>query len=181
MEPGGQGVPSAAVGDAGDPSSAPAGAVLDTNVALDWLLFAEPATAPLGAAVESGTVIWFACAHMRNELERVLRYPALERWRPDATALLARFDRHARLLSQPPTDPLLRCADRDDQVFIDLSRAHHARWLITRDRALLHLARRAAPLGLSIVTPARWAGFGASGANGVSGTSGRVSRTASSP
>lgn len=178
MEPGGQKAPSVAAAgagaEAGDPSSAAPAAVLDTNVALDWLLFAEPAVAPLAAAIESGAVTWFACAHMREEFSLVLRYPALERWRPDSTALLERFDRHARLLPPPPADPLLRCADGDDQAFIDLSRAHHARWLITRDRALLRLARRATPLGLAILTPARWAALAGS-------ADGRFSRTASSP
>lgn len=153
------------VGDAGHPSSATAAAVLDTNVALDWLLFADPAAAPLATAVETGAVTWLACAHMREEFERVLRYPALERWQPDAAALLARMDGLARWLPAPPADPLLRCTDPDDQVFLDLSRAHHARWLITRDRALLALARRAAPLGLAILTPARWAEISRSGSS----------------
>lgn len=158
--------PPSAASHAGQASSDAATVVLDTNVVLDWLLFAEPVVAPLAAALEAATLTWFACAHMREEFQRVLRYPALERWHPDAQALLARFDRHARQLPAPPAEPLLRCADPDDQVFIDLSRAHHARWLITRDRALLALARRAAPLGLAILTPARWA---------------EISRSASSP
>lgn len=150
----------------------PPAAVLDTNVALDWLLFADPAVAPLASAIETGRIGWLACAYMRDEFRRVLHYPALERWirTPDhAAEALARFDRHARLLSDPVADrtsgptptgsstaPLV-CSDPDDQVFLDLSRAHDARWLVTRDRALLGLARRAAPLGLAIVTPAAWA------------------------
>jgi predicted nucleic acid-binding protein len=71
-------------------------------------------------------------------------------------SLLAAFDRYARLLPPPVAEPLLRCTDPDDQVFLDLSRAHHARWLVTRDRALLTLARRAAQVGLAIVAPRLW-------------------------
>ena len=145
----------AGTGDARGLAEAPATAVLDTNVVLDWLLFGEPAVAPLAAAIEAGSLRWLACAYMREEFESVLGRTSLARWQPDTATLLARFDRHARLLPAPPTDPLLRCADADDQVFVDLSRAHHARWLITRDGALLALARRAAPLGLAIVAPRR--------------------------
>jgi predicted nucleic acid-binding protein len=50
----------------------------------------------------------------------------------------------------------LRCTDPDDQKFIDAAIVS-AQWLISRDRAVLKLARRAAALGLRIVTPERWA------------------------
>jgi predicted nucleic acid-binding protein len=52
----------------------------------------------------------------------------------------------------------MRCTDPDDQVFIDLALACKARWLLSKDRALLKLARRARALGLSIQPPASWAG-----------------------
>ncbi|MBX3622048.1 MAG: PIN domain-containing protein [Rhizobacter sp.] len=49
----------------------------------------------------------------------------------------------------------LRCTDPDDQKFIDLAVAN-ARWLVSRDRAVLKLARRAALFGLQVVSPDRW-------------------------
>jgi predicted nucleic acid-binding protein len=52
-------------------------------------------------------------------------------------------------------EPRLRCRDADDQVFIDLALVHRARWLLTRDKALLALARRARPLGTEILRPWR--------------------------
>jgi len=51
----------------------------------------------------------------------------------------------------------LRCTDRDDQMFIDLALACGARWLLSRDRAVLKLGKRARLLGLDILTPAVWA------------------------
>ena len=50
----------------------------------------------------------------------------------------------------------MRCTDGDDQKFIDLALGHGARWLLSRDRAVLKLARRARPLGLSVLTPETW-------------------------
>ena len=48
--------------------------------------------------------------------------------------------------------PGLRCTDADDQKFIDLALHFGAAALLSRDRAVLRLARRAATLGLSIVS-----------------------------
>jgi len=40
--------------------------------------------------------------------------------------------------------------------FIDLALAHKARWLLSRDRAVLKLGRRTRPLGLEVLTPDAW-------------------------
>ena len=144
--------------------------VLDTNVVLDWLLFAEPAVAPLAAAIQAGQMQWIVCARMRDELLRVLRYPALQRWQPDSERMLSTFDAWAQAQPDPPPAPQhWRCNDPDDQVFIDLARGAQARWLISHDRAVLALARRARTAGLLILKPAAWAatvqpGFGGAAA-----------------
>jgi uncharacterized protein len=136
------------------PSQTPS-AVLDTNVVLDWLVFHDPAARPLAVAVESGALRWLACARMRDELADVLARPHLQRWQPDAAAVLAAFDRHASPHAAPPPSHL-PCSDAADQVFIDLALAAGCRWLLTKDRALLALARRARPRGLQVLTPAAW-------------------------
>ena len=51
--------------------------VIDTNIVLDLLLFAEPAVEPLRQALLQQRLRWLAIAHMRNELERVLQYPQI--------------------------------------------------------------------------------------------------------
>jgi uncharacterized protein len=132
------------------------GLVLDTNTVLDWLLFRDPGIANLGAAIDGHTLRWLACARMRDEFERTLGYPTLAKWQPDSERLLLQFDRAAVMRPTPPTLPSLRCTDPDDQVFIDLAVAEGARWLITHDRALLKLARRASALGVQICRPASW-------------------------
>ena len=134
--------------------------VLDTNIVLDWLVFKDASMAPVVAALQVGTLRWLACAAIRAELARTLANRTLAKWLPDSEHVLATFDRHACLLPEPPPPPQnMRCSDPDDQVFLDLALAQRARWLLTHDRALLRLARRARPLGLMIVTPKSWSGL----------------------
>lgn len=129
-------------------------AVLDTNVLLDWWVFRDPRGARWRDEVLAGRIRWLACPRMRLEFERQLGRTVLARWSPDAAAALAGFDTHARPLPDPPpAPPTLRCRDGDDQVFIDLALSGGARWLLTHDRDLLALARRARRLGLEILKP----------------------------
>ncbi len=127
--------------------------VLDTNVVLDWLLFGEPAVATLVQAVTQGRLRWVVTAPMRDELAHVLARGLAAARGADVATLLATWDRHAALCPEPPSQGLLRVTDPDDQKFVDLAMAAGARWLVSRDRAVLKLARRAAAAGVAIVTP----------------------------
>ncbi len=136
----------------------PSPLVLDTNVVLDWLVFRDPAAAPLGPALAQGQWCWHATAAMRSELEQVLTYDALAAWSPDADDVLRQWERWVRYV-EPADAPLsagLRCTDPDDQKFIDLALQLGRCTLLSRDRAVLRLARRAAPWGVSILAPQRW-------------------------
>ena len=132
--------------------------VLDTNAALDWLVFGNPHIQHVVDALEAGRLRWVACAAMRQELAHMLGHSSLARWASDRQAALAHFDRLAETRAAPATIPHigLRCRDPDDQVFVDLALAEGARWLLTHDRALLKLARRAATQGLHILRPTDW-------------------------
>lgn len=135
----------------------PARSVLDTNVVLDWLWFDDPRVARLAAALQSGRLHWLATAPMRRELECVLtRLPQTSAAHTREQALTS-FDARSTLVDVAPVFERLRCSDSDDQQFIDLAVASGAAWLISRDRALLRLARRASAFGLAIVTPEHWA------------------------
>ena len=131
-------------------------AVLDTNTVLDWLVFDDPLARGLGEAVRDGGLGWIATMTMRLECQRVATSPKLAHWRPDPPRIDACWDRWATITAEPPRPGPLRCTDPDDQVFIDVALAVGARWLLTRDRALLKLARRALPLGVQVLTPAEW-------------------------
>ena len=138
--------------------SAAAWLVADTQVVLDWLVFRDATARPLLQAVLAGQLRWLATPAMRAELEHMLRHPTLARWDHKAEHALTFFECHAVLHGDPmaTSTPPLRCSDPDDQIFIDAALAHHATWLVTRDRALLKLRRRALAHGLRIVQPAEW-------------------------
>lgn len=135
-------------------AQAPA-AVLDTNVVLDWLVFRDPRVRPLADALQARQLRWLACAAMREELGHMLAHTSLARWQPDREQALTVFDAAVHLCPPPPRSRL-PCTDADDQVFIDLALAEKAQWLLTHDRALLKLARRARPHGVQVATPAAW-------------------------
>ena len=133
--------------------------VLDTNVVMDWLVFLDPGCAALQAAVMAGTVHWRASSEMRAELAHVLGRGIAKAWLPDPAVLWSRWDQDCVELNDVAPASLgtrLRCTDPDDQKFIDFALGHRARWLLSHDRAVLKLARRARPLGLHILTPAAW-------------------------
>ncbi|MCI1190880.1 PIN domain-containing protein [Calidifontimicrobium sp. SYSU G02091] len=130
--------------------------VLDTNAVLDWLWFADRAIQPLAAAVTRGACRWLQTDAMRDELRHVLAHRLPPRAGADPATVEAACVRWAHRVETPPPSPL-RCRDDDDQVFVDLALAARARWLVTRDRALLALRCRALAHGTEIVTPAAWA------------------------
>lgn len=131
--------------------------VLDTNAALDWLHFNDPGAQAFAQAILARRVRWLACPAMRAEFAHVVQrgdIPALRG--ADVNALQALWDGTAQLRPDPGTraGPGLQCTDVDDQVFIDLALEHNCRWLLTHDKALLRLARRAwARCGLVICPP----------------------------
>ena len=131
--------------------------VLDTNVVLDWLVFADPVSAPLAQALEARALRLVSDAACLAELERVLAYPVLALDAARQAAALVRYRERAVLMNEvlqaPPGMP--RCSDVDDQKFLELAWHAQARWLVTKDNALLTLAARVARLGrFAIVSPA---------------------------
>jgi predicted nucleic acid-binding protein len=128
--------------------------VLDTNVVLDWMLFRDPSCASLAACIEGRLLRWHATLPMRNELAAVLPRPQLQAW--DGEQVLGGFDQWAQLTAAQPNASAPRCRDGDDQKFIDLACTLSARWLLTRDRALLDLAKSARRHGVAVLTPAEW-------------------------
>ena len=133
--------------------------VLDTNAALDWLLFADCRIQRVANDLNTGHLHLLSCPSMREELARMLAHASLAHWQVSAERALATYDRHVDMLAepQPASSQRLPCRDPDDQVFIDLAITQCATALITRDRALLKLARRARARGVQVLRPQDWA------------------------
>lgn len=130
--------------------------VLDTQVLLDWVLFDDARTQSWAQSIQQGHVAWVYCPSMRDEALRVVHYPALaRRFDPadSAAKIDACFDRWGRCCASSPGQRRLICADPNDQMFLDLALVQAAIALLSRDRAVLKLARSARPLGLMIGAP----------------------------
>ena len=137
--------------------------ILDTNIWLDWFVFEQTADSPVAQLQRH-------IEQDAGEVHRVLMTQAMwDEW----VDVLARpqfaidAQRQAQILAQtralvqwvetPPTPrQRIRCADRDDQVFIDVALACRVDWLISKDRHLLRLHNRARQWGVRVVTPQDW-------------------------
>ena len=133
--------------------------VIDTQSVLDWLYFSDPVCTQWPVQLQAGRWQWVASKPMREELAHVLLRGIDQPSRAPVEVVLAGFDRWVTLFDPPPVGDGTRllCSDPDDQKFIDLAMTLPATWLISRDKAVLKLRRRAwERCGLRIVTPAQW-------------------------
>lgn len=124
--------------------------VLDTNIVLDLLVFADPAVRPLPPLLASGALRWIAAPAMRVELERVLGYPQiaprLDYYGLSAAQVLQAFDAQTHTVAPAPRASAV-CKDPDDQQFIDLA-VQHGAILLSKDQAVLRLRKRLMALGV---------------------------------
>ena len=131
--------------------------VLDTHAWLDLYVFADPRVEPLARALDEGRVVAPMDPRMRDELLRVLAYPAFALGESRRDAIAAHVASRALAVPMPAARPgLPRCRDPDDRMFVEVAVAHGAAALLTRDGELLRLASRLRRLGTTVVTPADW-------------------------
>jgi putative PIN family toxin of toxin-antitoxin system len=136
--------------------------VIDTNVCLDLFVFHDPRWAPLLAALHERTVEAVTRNDCRTEWLKVLEYRHLPLNADSRPAAVAKFDAFIACLDGEAARPrsevrLPICTDPDDQKFLELARDSGAGILITKDKALLKLARKTARAGLFyIITPEKW-------------------------
>lgn len=136
--------------------------VIDTNVCLDLFVFRDPRWAALHAALRERSVEAVTREDCRMEWLAVLEYrhlPLDEDSRPRAAAefdaLITCLDTQALHLRADVRLPV--CSDPDDQKFLELARDADAQILITKDKALLKLAKKTARAGLfGIIPPEAW-------------------------
>lgn len=134
--------------------------MLDTNTVLALWMFRDPALAGLRARCESGDLALLTRDDALEELARVLAYRQFALQPETRAALLAAYQTLSTPL--PParsgdTPALPLCRDPDDQKFLEIAGDGAAQALLTRDKALLRLARhRLVRERLAILTPEAW-------------------------
>ncbi|MEJ1960908.1 MAG: putative toxin-antitoxin system toxin component, PIN family [Gammaproteobacteria bacterium] len=133
--------------------------VLDTNVVIDWLVFDDEYLASFRERVRAREIEIVTHSPALNELRRVLEYRELKLDPERQAEVLAAYVAQTTLLhwetpAAPAPEPLPkgfpRCRDPDDDPFLHLAWQSRADALVSRDKAVLELARRAPRFGFRI-------------------------------
>lgn len=134
--------------------------VLDTNVCLDLFVFQDPRWAGLLHAMERRDIEVVTRKDCRAEWLLVLDYPRFSLDEASRMEVRLRFDALISCVEPPQSVQLSElpiCKDREDQKFLEIALQSGAGTLITKDKALLKLAKRLARKGLfSVMTPEAW-------------------------
>lgn len=144
-------------------TSVPTRFIFDTNIWLDWFVFEQADDSPMMClkaffVARPDVLVWMNAA-MWDEWTDVL---ARKRFdvppERQASILVATREMVEMLpnLPPPPSFTRIRCADVDDQVFIDTALAQRVEVLLSKDKHLLRLAKRAKTQGVTIATPEQW-------------------------
>lgn len=116
--------------------------VIDTNLALSALVFAQGRLTPLRQAWQAHRIQPLVSRVTAAELIRVLAYPKFRLTPEEQRELLADYlpyCKTVRIPEPPPKTPA--CRDPFDVPFLQLALAGKAKALVTGDRDLLSLAR----------------------------------------
>lgn len=148
--------------------------VLDTNVVIDWLVFDDAFLASFREQVRTRCVEVITHAPAVEELRRVLGYPVLKLSAERQAAVLEQYTglvsffeggvaRAGALASATASEPagaagaqsdlplgFPRCRDSDDDPFLHLAWRAGADALVSRDKAVLKLAKKARKFGFEI-------------------------------
>ena len=136
--------------------------VLDTNVCLDLFMFRDPRWQHLLSAMQQDQVECVTSSSCRMEWTLVLNYKKLALSEVQQQSLLAEFDALIHVIpdDEASIDLLIKlplCRDKDDQKFLVCAQSAQADFLITKDKALLKLARKTTRSGLfTIASPEAW-------------------------
>jgi putative PIN family toxin of toxin-antitoxin system len=128
--------------------------ILDTNVVLSALVFANGRLAAVRNAWHSGLCAPLVSRATAAELMWTLAYPKFRLTLEEQRELLADYLPYCttvRMPAKPPKTPA--CRDPADVPFLQLALAGKAEHLVTGDRDLLALANR---FGCAIIKPDAW-------------------------
>lgn len=136
--------------------TAPLRVVLDTNIVLSALVFAQGRLAPLREAWQQARCQPLISSATAAELIRTLNYPKFKLSGDEQQELLADYLPYCmtvRIPAKPPRTPV--CRDPSDIPFLQLAIVGKADHLVSGDKDLLSLAR----FPRSIITAERLLGM----------------------
>ena len=115
--------------------------VIDTNLVLSALVFAQGCVKPLRLAWQNQQILPLVSKASAAELIRVLHYPKFKLSADDQQELLADYLAYCQTVVIPQPPPMTpECRDAFDVPFLQLALAGDAQALITDGRDLLCLA-----------------------------------------
>jgi putative PIN family toxin of toxin-antitoxin system len=132
--------------------------VLDTNVCLDLFVFHDPRWKVITQGLQNQIIHASTRKDCREEWLAVLHYSHLPVSAENRDSIIAAFDANIACCEVVQKATILpRCTDKDDQKFLEYCRDANVDVLVTKDKALLKLARKVQKLQLfSIVTPEKF-------------------------
>jgi putative PIN family toxin of toxin-antitoxin system len=130
----------------------PARVVLDTNVLLDLWVFEDAGVAGLRAHLAAHRLVALRGDACDREVEQVIARASFRFAAERQLQALAAWRSTAVRVADPRPAPL-HCRDGSDQKFLDLAFSGGATLLLTKDRALLAVGKRALRLGVQILRP----------------------------
>ncbi|TVO57870.1 putative toxin-antitoxin system toxin component, PIN family [Denitromonas halophila] len=132
--------------------------VLDTNTIMALWFFNDPALTTLRDWIAAGHTRLLTRDDALEELRRVLAYRQFACPPERQAEILARYRTQAVCVPAADTPAELpRCRDADDQKFLEIAHDGEARWLLTRDKALLRSGRhRLMRDRCRVITPEAW-------------------------
>lgn len=122
-------------------AASPTGVVIDTNLILSALVFAQGRLTPLRRARQGGRILPLVCRVTAAELIRALAYPKFKLAPVEQQELLADYPPYCKTVSIPTSPPQTpRCHDAFDVRLLQPALAGKAEALITGEQDFQCLA-----------------------------------------
>lgn len=118
--------------------------VLDTNILLDILVFDDERAHPLRAALEAQKLDAVATQKTIDEFIDVIGRPQFKLTSDQQTQAIQQWKYWSRVINDDDLQIApWKCKDRDDQVFINLAYTLKPSTLISKDKLVLKITKRA--------------------------------------
>ena len=119
--------------------------ILDTNILLDLFFFRDPATVHLSAQRRDQQVEVMASDALIREFSGVLKRASFSLSENQQREILQDWLQQTTVIEGPAIESApWKCRDKTDQMFLDLAYSCRPATLISKDKQVLKLAKRAA-------------------------------------